>query len=90
MKRVVFSIFNMNAINFGPNLFFQSLLLFITDNYCFLIYSLCSFEALLMLFNFQSTIFSAKMQYNRPCKFSRPWYTYTYTYKLTKSKQNSN
>ena len=33
MKRVVFSIFNMNAINFGPNLFFQSLLLFITDNY---------------------------------------------------------
>ena len=39
----------------------------------FLIYSLCSFEALSIPFNFQYTIFSAKMQYNRLCKFSRPW-----------------
>ena len=27
-----------------------------------------------MPFNFQTTTFNAKMQYNRPCKFSRPWY----------------
>ena len=49
----------------------HSLLLIITQ--CsFLIYSLCSFETIGMPFNFQPAIFRAKMQYNRPCKYSRP------------------
>ena len=30
-----------------------------------------------MPFNFQPTIFRVKMQYNRPCKYSRPWPIYT-------------
>ena len=38
------------------------------------IYSLCSFKFISIAFNFQPTISSAKVQYNRPCKFSRPWY----------------
>ena len=38
----------------------------------FLIYSRCSSEATGMPFNFQPTIFSAKIQYKRPCKYSRP------------------
>ena len=39
-----------------------------------LVYSLCSFRTIAMPFNFQPTIFSAKMQYNRPCKYSRSCY----------------
>ena len=34
-----------------------------------------------MPFNFQPTIFSAKMQYNRPCKFSRPCLIYINIFK---------
>ena len=64
----------MEAINCGPNLFFQSFycLLLIISQCSFLIYLLCSFETIAMPFNFQSTLFRAKMQYNRPCKYSRP------------------
>ena len=48
-------------------------LLLIITQCSFLIYSLCSFETIATPFNFQPTIFSSKMQYNRPCKYSRPW-----------------
>ena len=48
------------------------LLLIITQS-SFFIYSCCSFETIVMPFNFQPTIFSRKMQYNRPCKYSRPY-----------------
>ena len=56
------------------------LLLLITQ--CgFVICSLYRIETLAMPFNFQPTIFSVKMQYNRPCKYSRPWLN-----RLTKNK----
>ena len=38
--------------------------------------SLYRIETLAMPFNFQPTIFSIKMQYSRPCKYSRPWFYY--------------
>ena len=43
----------------------------------FLICSLYRIETFAMHFNFQPTIFRVKMQYNRPCKYSRPWPIYT-------------
>ena len=48
-----------------------------------LVYSLCSFGTIAMPFNFQPTIFSAKMQYNRPCKYSRPCLCGTWSYMFT-------
>ena len=42
-------------------------LLLIITQCSFVIYSFCRFETLAMPFNFQATIFSAKMQYSRPC-----------------------
>ena len=48
-------------------------LLHIITQCSFVVYSLCSFETIAMPFNFQPTIFSTEMQYNRPCKYSRPW-----------------
>ena len=58
-----------------PKIYFSShcyCLLLIITQFSSLVYSLCSFGTIAMPFNFQSTIFSAKMQYNRPCKYSRP------------------
>ena len=47
-------------------------LLLIISQCSFLIYSLCSFETIAVPFNFQPTLFRAKMQYNQQCKYSRP------------------
>ena len=44
------------------------LLLIITQCSC-LVYSLCSFETVVVSINFQPTIFSAKMKYNRSCRY---------------------
>ena len=39
----------------------------------FLISSLYRIETLAIPFNFEPNIFSIKMQYNQPCKYSNPW-----------------
>ena len=48
-------------------------LLLLSTQCVFVICSLYRIETLAMPFNFQHTIFSIKMRYNRPCKYSRPW-----------------
>ena len=48
-----------------------------------LVYSLCSFGTIVMPFNFQPTIFSAKMKYNRLCKYCRSCYLYFSMFSLS-------
>ena len=74
MKRVVFQ-FLIWKPSIVTQIFFSHCycLLLIITQCSSLVYSLCSFGTIVMPFNFQPTIFSAKMQYNRPCKYSRPW-----------------
>ena len=70
-------------------IYFSSLcycLLLIITQCSSLVFSLCSFGTIAIPFNFQPTIFSAKMQYNRPCKYSRPWLLQSSAYE----KKNSN
>ena len=79
MKSVVFE-FLIWKPQIVAKIYFSShshcLLLLITQ--CgFLICSLYRIETFEMPFNFQPTIFRVKMQYNRPCKYSRPWPIYT-------------
>ena len=67
-------IFNMKAINCGQKLFFQPFWLLITAYYLvwFPYLLILSYRDPCNIWNFQPTIFNLKMQYNWPCKDSRP------------------
>ena len=72
-KRVAFQFFlwkpKIMAQIYFPN---HCYCLLLTITQCsYVLYSLCSFETIVIPFNFHPTIFSAKMQYNQPCKCSR-------------------
>ena len=72
-KRVAFQFFlwkpKIMAQIYFPN---HCYCLLMTITQCsYVLYSLCSFETIVIPFNFHPTIFSAKMQYNQPCICSR-------------------